>query len=82
MDTNLLQLKLEIPKEHYTVAKPTFYGTALKDVLCLAAMLKGLHAGSCPNHTIVDFDTGHWVHNALPDKVNAELLKWIEALSL
>ena len=35
----------------------------------------------CPNHTIVDFDTSHWVYFAQPQKVNEELEKWIQTLN-
>ena len=69
-----------IPKEDYIIVKPTFFGAAMKDAICLAAQGKDSHAKYCPNTTIVEFDTAHWVQNALPDKTNAELLKWIESL--
>ncbi len=62
------------------ITKPTFFGAALKDAVSVAALGKQVHAQWCPNTTIVDFDTGHWVQNALPDKVNEELLKWIKTV--
>jgi len=79
---NKLQAKddADIPKEKYVITKPTFFGAASKDVVCIAALGKRVHAQLCPNTTIVDFDTGHWVQNALPDKVNEELLKWIKTV--
>ncbi len=70
----------EIPKAKYVVTKPAFFGAALKDAVCVAAFGKQVHAQWCPDTTVVDFDTGHWVQNALPDKVNEELLKWIKTV--
>jgi len=70
----------DIAKAKYVITKPTFFGAALKDVVGVAALGKQVHAQLCVNTTIVDFDTGHWVQNALPDKVNEELLKWIKTV--
>ncbi len=70
----------EIPKAKYLITKPTFFGATLKDVVCVAALGKQVHTQLCPNTTVVDFDTGHWAQNALPDKVNEELLKWIKTV--
>lgn len=70
----------ELPKENYVLTKPVFFGAAAKDVICVAALGKQVHAQLCPNTTVVDFETGHWVQNALPDKVNEELLKWIKSI--
>jgi len=70
----------EFPHEKYIISKPVFFGAALKDYLYAAALGKQVHAQLCPNTTVVDFDTGHWVHNALPDRANEELLKWITAV--
>jgi len=72
----------EIPKEKYVITKPTFFGAALKDYVCVAALGKQIHAQLCPNTTVVDFDTAHWVQNALPDKTNEELLKWIKIVEV
>ncbi len=70
----------DIAKAKYVITKPTFFGAALKDVVGVAALGKQVHAQLCVNTTIVDFDTGHWVQNALPDIVNKELLKWIKTV--
>jgi len=70
----------DIPKQNYIISKPAFFGAALKDYICVAAVGKQVHAQLCPNTTVVDFDTGHWVLNALPDRTNEELLKWIKTV--
>ncbi len=62
------------------ITKPTVFGAALEDAVGIAAFGKQVHAQWCPNTTIADFDTGHWVQNALPVKVNEELLKWIKTV--
>ena len=73
---------IEIPLENYTIHKPVFFGAALQDFVCLAAVGKHAIQQFCPRATVVDFDTDHWVMLADPHNTNAELLKWIEALPI
>jgi len=70
----------DIPQEKYVVKKPVFFGATLKDYVCLAAAGKAQTAQLCPDATVVDFDTDHWVMQAAPDQVNKELFKWISGL--
>ncbi|KAI5122578.1 hypothetical protein M0805_004795 [Coniferiporia weirii] len=70
----------EIPTEKYIVKKPVFFGAALRDYICIAPAGKLTTQKTCPNATIVDFDTDHWINLAAPEKLNAELLKWIQSL--
>ncbi|KAI5122577.1 hypothetical protein M0805_004794 [Coniferiporia weirii] len=70
-----------IPKEKYIIAKPVFFGAALKDAACVADENKAVIEQTCPSSTIVDFDTGHWVLNEAPERLNEELQKWVQALA-
>lgn len=70
----------EIPESEYLCKKPVFFGACTHDYICVAAGTKTLTQHLCPNSTIVEFDSDHWVQLAVPDKLNAELLKWIKGL--
>lgn len=71
---------LEIPKERYIINKPVFFGGCARDSTCIVEDNKAIINAMCPNATIVDFDTGHWVLKQAKEKVNQKLLNWIENL--
>ncbi|KAH8120118.1 alpha/beta-hydrolase [Phellopilus nigrolimitatus] len=71
----------EIPREKGIITKPVFFGAALQDSACVADDNKAIVAQLCPNATVADFDTGHWVLHQAPERVNEELLKWIQSLN-
>ena len=70
----------EIPLENYTIKKPVFIGCAKKDVICTPALQKPVAAQFCPEATVEEFDTGHWVLTDAPDEVNLALDKWISSI--
>ncbi|RXW14553.1 hypothetical protein EST38_g11300 [Candolleomyces aberdarensis] len=70
----------KIPLENYTIKKPIFIGCAKKDVICVPALSKSVAAQFCPQATIEEFDTGHWVLTDAPDEVNSALDKWINSI--
>ncbi|KAH8120117.1 alpha/beta-hydrolase [Phellopilus nigrolimitatus] len=72
----------DVPLDHYIVQKPVFFGATLRDAACHPGFYKMLVGKLCPKATVVDFDTDHWVLFAEPDKVNAELQKWLDTLEL
>ncbi|KAJ2934991.1 hypothetical protein H1R20_g2113, partial [Candolleomyces eurysporus] len=71
----------KIPLANYKIHKPVFLGCALKDEICLPAFQKPITAQFCPQTTVHDFDTGHWVLNGAADEVNEALDKWIAGIS-
>ncbi|EJD04163.1 alpha/beta-hydrolase [Fomitiporia mediterranea MF3/22] len=70
---------MEIDPDKLIVHKPVFYGAALQDYICLADFGKAAAQRFCPNARIVDFETDHWIMMAAPDKLNTELLDWLES---
>lgn len=78
----LAYIEIEIPKENYVISKPVFFAACLKDAPCVASENIATVQAMCPNATIVEFDTDHWVLDAAPRKLNAEVLKWLESLKL
>ncbi|KAJ7620486.1 alpha/beta-hydrolase [Mycena polygramma] len=67
-----------VPKENYIVKQPVFFAAAHKDYICVPKVAQGGMKKSCPNLTVRDYQTDHWVQFAAPDQVNADLLRWIE----
>ncbi|KAJ7658169.1 hypothetical protein DFH06DRAFT_1327455 [Mycena polygramma] len=66
------------PKENYIIKQPVFFGAAHQDYVCVANVaIVGMQT-SCRNLTVKDYQTDHWVQLAAPDKVNADLLEYIE----
>ncbi|KAH8109568.1 alpha/beta-hydrolase [Phellopilus nigrolimitatus] len=61
---------------------PVFFGAALKDPTGPSEQSKDVMKMFARKLTVVDFDTEHWVLFAAPEKVNAELEKWIKSLGL
>ena len=71
-----------VAPENYKILKPVWIGLANKDYVCLAAVYKTTAAQFCPNATLVDFDTDHWLQLAEPDRLNEELSKWVKSLNV
>lgn len=74
-------LNKAIPQAEYFdgVKKPHFFGAALKDHICTAPVGKFQTMSANQFAKIVDFDSDHWVPLAQPQKLNEELLAWIES---
>ena len=79
--TSLCQFT-EIFKENYTITKPVFFGAASKDAACRADQGKAVVARYCPDATIADYETGHWILHQAPDKLNEDLRAWLQGLPL
>lgn len=75
-------MEVEIPKENYVISEPVFFAACLKDAACVASDNKAIVQATCPNATVVDFDTGHWLLAVAPQKVNEEIAKWLEGVKL
>ena len=60
--------------------KPVFFGATLRDSACRADQGKAFIARTCPNATVVDYDTGHWILHEVPDKLNEDLQNWIKTI--
>ncbi|CCL99356.1 uncharacterized protein FIBRA_01374 [Fibroporia radiculosa] len=72
-------LIIEIPETNHVVQQPVFYGGGKSDYATLPAIAYESLKKYCPNITIKEFDTGHWIQLQAPDEVNRELLVWIMA---
>ncbi|KAJ7121590.1 Alpha/Beta hydrolase protein [Mycena epipterygia] len=70
-----------VPKENYMIKHPVFFGAAQQDYVCTPQVALTTMKDACPALTVRDYQTGHWVQLADPDKVNKDLLEWIESLS-
>ncbi|THV00056.1 alpha/beta-hydrolase [Dendrothele bispora CBS 962.96] len=72
-----------IPSENAVLNQPVFFGTALRDYVGIAAtFIAALLQDSKDTLTIQQYDSGHWVMLEVKDKVNSDLLQWIEGLKL
>ncbi|GLB44172.1 putative epoxide hydrolase [Lyophyllum shimeji] len=70
-----------IPQENHLVHQPVFFGATLRDYVCRPDFGKMLAAKCCVGPlTVRDYDTGHWVMWEEKDKLNQELLEWIQGL--
>ncbi|TDL18520.1 alpha/beta-hydrolase [Rickenella mellea] len=69
----------DISADQLTFKKPAFYGPSLRIQVETAEFSKAVFKQHFTNGTIVEFDSDHWVQLAMPEKVNTELLKWIES---
>ncbi|KAJ7151884.1 Alpha/Beta hydrolase protein [Mycena crocata] len=68
------------PKENYVIKQSVFYGAALEDYVSVPEVALFGMQDVCPNLTVREYQTGHWVQLAAPDKVSSDLLEWIEGL--
>ncbi|KAJ7121620.1 epoxide hydrolase [Mycena epipterygia] len=69
-----------VPKENYIIKQPVFFAAAHEDYVCAPKVGLVMMKDVCPNLTVRDYQTSHWVQLAAPDKVNKDLLEWIESL--
>ncbi|KAF7365963.1 hypothetical protein MVEN_00471800 [Mycena venus] len=68
-----------VPKENYIIKQPVFFAATLDDHVCRPEIgLFSLKPG-CPNLTIKEYHTDHWVQLAAPEQLNKDLLEWIES---
>ncbi|KAF7374032.1 hypothetical protein MSAN_00283900 [Mycena sanguinolenta] len=68
-----------VPKENYVIKQPVFFAATLNDHICPPEVgLVSLKPG-CPNLTIKEYHTDHWVQLAAPEQLNKDLLEWIES---
>lgn len=74
----LISTSKDVPKENVPIGKPVFFGSALNDPVCLPATFKKNHNEFCANLTVRDYEAGHWVMLEAHEKVNRDLLAWIE----
>lgn len=71
-----------IPKSRYLppTSSPIFFGAALKDYICLAAVQKGLvtdHRFKDHNVTIHDYDADHWLILSHAKDISSDLDSWL-----
>ncbi|OCH86220.1 alpha/beta-hydrolase [Obba rivulosa] len=71
----------QIPPERYAVQKPVFFGACKKDFVCLPALGLANADKLCPNITVKEFDTDHWVQLAAPDELNRVLKEWVDGIT-
>ncbi|KAF5372218.1 hypothetical protein D9758_004931 [Tetrapyrgos nigripes] len=73
-----------IPRENALIRSPIFFGAALRDYITGSApiFLAGALVASNSTATIREYNSDHWLQQALPDQVNGDLLEWIEGLDL
>ena len=69
---------IKIDPERLVIRKPVFFGAALYDYVCIPQIGVATIEKLCPNAKIVEFETDHWIMWAAPDRLNKELLDWIE----
>ncbi|KAJ7493644.1 alpha/beta-hydrolase [Mycena latifolia] len=69
-----------VPKENYVIKQPVFFAAAHEDYICVPKVALVTMKDVCPNLTVRDYQTDHWVQLAAPEKVNKDLLEWIESL--
>ncbi|KAH9929177.1 Alpha/Beta hydrolase protein [Fomitopsis serialis] len=70
-----------IPAANQTITKPVLYGACQKDFVCTPGLFVPTMQKVCTNLTIKEYDTGHWVQLEATEKVNADLLEWIDGFT-
>ncbi|KAF9058455.1 Alpha/Beta hydrolase protein [Rhodocollybia butyracea] len=70
----------KIPVESYSIGIPTFFGGALRDHIALAAGGKAMMARFCPELTVRDFDTSHWIMLEVSAELNDALSEFFVSL--
>ncbi|KAJ7131958.1 Alpha/Beta hydrolase protein [Mycena filopes] len=70
-----------VPKENYVIQQPVFFAAAHEDYICVPKLALLSMKDLCPNLTVKDYQTGHWVQLAAADELNGDLLKWVESTS-
>jgi len=70
-----------IPPERYGVQHPVFFAACKRDFLCSPALGLASTSKLCPNLTVKEFDTDHWVQLAAPDELNSALKEWADSIA-
>ncbi|KAG5634550.1 hypothetical protein DXG03_005847 [Asterophora parasitica] len=70
-----------IAPESYFIKQPVFFGSATQDYVCRPAFgrLATTQYTKGPL-TIKEYETGHWVMWQAKEKLNQDLLEWVQAL--
>ena len=66
--------------EKATLPHPVFLAGCERDAVCWAAPAAAITQNSCPDAKILMFDTSHWVQLEAPEKLNRELLDWLQGV--
>ncbi|OCH86221.1 alpha/beta-hydrolase [Obba rivulosa] len=67
----------KILHERYSIQQPVFFGACEKDYIFPPVLELAKIPKYCPNLTVKEFETDHWVHLAAPDELNTALEEWI-----
>jgi len=69
-----------IPPENAGINKPVFFAGCLLDYICIAALQRATFFKHCTNWIFRDYVAGHWIILEDPDKLNADLLSWLQGM--
>ncbi|CCL99357.1 uncharacterized protein FIBRA_01375 [Fibroporia radiculosa] len=72
----------QVSANNYFVQLPVFFGGCKADYAVPPAIALSDLTKYCPNRTVKEFDTSHWVQLETPDLLNRELLAWITDLKV
>ncbi|PCH37515.1 alpha/beta-hydrolase [Wolfiporia cocos MD-104 SS10] len=70
----------KINSERHVLRHPAFFGACKKDYVCTPALALAAMEPACPNMTVREFNTGHWVQLEAAAELNAALLAWITGI--
>ncbi|KAJ7599255.1 Alpha/Beta hydrolase protein [Mycena floridula] len=68
-----------VPKENYKIIQPVFFAACLQDYIAIPKVQSLSITALCPNSTVKEYDTDHWVQLAAPEEVNRDLLAWMKS---
>ncbi|KAJ7183540.1 alpha/beta-hydrolase [Mycena filopes] len=71
-----------VPKENHVIKQPVFFAATHEDYICVPKVALVSMKDVCPNFTVRDYQTDHWVQLAAPDKLNKDLLELAELKGL
>ncbi|KAH7913664.1 Alpha/Beta hydrolase protein [Hygrophoropsis aurantiaca] len=69
-----------ISPDSYNISKPTFFGGAEKDFVCLPAHGQYVMNQYCKNYVSKTFDADHWLLLSHPEEVATALIAWLKTL--
>lgn len=72
----------KFPQSAYPITQPVYFGACTNDPACVAEDNINIVQALCPNATIKEFNSSHWVLHEYPSEVNEELKKWLNGLKL
>ncbi|KAJ7288891.1 Alpha/Beta hydrolase protein [Mycena rebaudengoi] len=67
-----------VPKENYIIKQPVFFGGGHEDYVCVPKAMLFTMKDVCPNLTVREYQTGHWIQLSAPDQLNKDLLEWVQ----